>query len=616
MADPYRPFEGDDWIGRDLRLGRESYQVETRYNTAVGQSAFASKGRKAYVYKLKKGDEFFALKVFTKKYAGLNNLFSTMNLSRYASLSGLQACKRKVLLGGSDARLWRAFADALDISALHEPGLSYGVVMPWIQGRAWGEIIHSREALSERQSAILARAAAEVLRQVEARGLAHADIASLNVFVALTRSSASIELVDVEDMFHPSFFQPHEVPAGTPGYDHPASKREGYWNAYGDRFAGAVLLAEMLCWHDAELRAQSEELSYFHPDEMGRSAGRRYRSLLAVLQSYSGEVATLFQRAWQSSSLAECPTLLDWHHALGTGPSRGLADNSSLLTAFLRPRYTPPSTNIERLQTQFVSRVLCSECSRRVRPGVPIDHLPTCSKRADTPGTTPQTPGALADLLGPDWLSKPSPTLRSFLSRNSHLFLQKCDECGNYLDKDSAGHADSCSKNLAGNTLGLIPPNYRLTSSSSTGPKPSLFGALICAECSSWLANGGEHQPTCSKYLKPAPPVPPLITAKHGLLSKFSFCDECHLLLSDGQGHDPTCSKSVPQQRSPIPRLTRQHVGPSPLACDECGSTGTDLLGRTIILHKVGCSKRIPRPGGSSPSRFSDVTFTPLDDDE
>jgi hypothetical protein len=307
----YRKFEGDHWLHRDFRLLNQTYTVIShRVEGAGGEIAFASEGRKAVVYKLRHSrGTFHALKVFHKRFALIETLFSALQLKGYAHVAGLSVCARDVLLED-------------DAASVGEPGLQFAVLMPWMPGKAWAEIVAEKESLTEAQCLALARRMADVLAGLEANDLAHADISSSNVFVVVG-VTPGVELIDVEDMYRSGFVVPKQMPAGTPGYNYPPCAKTGNWNAYGDRFAGAVLLAEMLTWHHSGIRAESDELSYFHMDEMCDPHARRYEVMMEAVRSHSRPAAELLRRAWSSRRLQDCPSLGEWREALAAArPSR------------------------------------------------------------------------------------------------------------------------------------------------------------------------------------------------------------------------------------------------------------------------------------------------------
>jgi len=134
-----------------------------------------------------------------------------------------------------------------------------------------------------------------------------------------------VELVDVEGLYAPGFARPEALPSGSSGYAHRAAQ-EGLWGPTADRFAGAILLAEILGWGDETVREACYGETYFDPGEMpstnspllpGEGLGVRAAILVSALVRHYGQaVADLFERAWKSETLADCPTFGEWLVAL------------------------------------------------------------------------------------------------------------------------------------------------------------------------------------------------------------------------------------------------------------------------------------------------------------
>ena len=120
---------------------------------------------------------------------------------------------------------------------------------------------------------------------------------------------------DLEDMFSTNLQRPQYVPAGGDGYQHRQS-RQGLWGANADRFAGAVLLAELLTWYNPKIRELAFGEQFFDPAEMQQTGSKRYRRLVQVLADLSGNAAELFDRAWNSTLLEECPKLWEWRQVI------------------------------------------------------------------------------------------------------------------------------------------------------------------------------------------------------------------------------------------------------------------------------------------------------------
>ena len=129
-----------------------------------------------------------------------------------------------------------------------------------------------------------------------------------------------VALVDVEQLFGPRLERPELLPGGSPGYAHRVAPK-GLWQSTADRFAGAVLLAEMLGWCDKRIRQAAWGESYFDPAEMQQDSSTRYELLVTVLRDqWGGGVARLLEQAWDSATLEECPTFGEWVVSLPIAP--------------------------------------------------------------------------------------------------------------------------------------------------------------------------------------------------------------------------------------------------------------------------------------------------------
>jgi formylglycine-generating enzyme required for sulfatase activity len=268
---------------------------------------YGQEGRQAVVYQLVAQEgEAQALKVFKPRYR-LPALVSLADrIAPFSRLPGLQVCRRTVLAPQRHAGLLR-----------QQPDLTYAVLMPWVEGPTWMEVVVEKRALSPEEGLALARSLAAVLVGMEQNGLAHCDISASNVLLpALVQSVAPgerppIGLVDVEQLYGSGLRRPELLPGGSPGYAHKTAP-DGLWGSTADRFAGAVLLGEFLGWCDERAREAAWGESYFDPQEMQRDS-ERFRTLITVLRERWGEnVAGLFERAWRSDVLADCTTFGEW----------------------------------------------------------------------------------------------------------------------------------------------------------------------------------------------------------------------------------------------------------------------------------------------------------------
>lgn len=283
-----------------LIIGSLAYYF-TEHPGAPGM-VYGQEGRRAVVYQLVGEDgSYQALKVFKPRFRLPSMVTIAEKLAPYAALPGLQACRRVVLTGSQHPNLLAQY-----------PDLTYAVLMPWVEGRTWQEIVVSKVSTAPEEALKMVRSLAGVLMIMEERGLAHCDLAGPNLIISPENNAV---LVDLEEMYGPGFLQPEILPSGSSGYAHKTAV-SGLWKSQADRYAGAILLAEMLGWCDARIRQQSWGESYFKPEEVQTKCSR-YNTLHRVLQVLWGErIIELLDRAWQSDSLADCPTFAEWNVAL------------------------------------------------------------------------------------------------------------------------------------------------------------------------------------------------------------------------------------------------------------------------------------------------------------
>jgi len=283
-----------------LVIAGQSYQVMP--HPSVPTFAFGQEGRKAFVYQLSSADgSLYAIKKFKPAFRVPELVDVCDSLARFSTWRGLEVCARECLhVGRHD--------DALDAF----PDLEYAVLMPWISGSTWYDIVVGERPLTRLDALTFANATAEVLSALEESGLAHCDIAAPNVII--NPNTGRTHLIDIEDLYAPGFAPPSALPAGTAGYAHKVAS-DGLWSATADRFAGAVLLAEMAAWHVPDIRKAADEEHYFGPAEVQQD-NPRYQLMSDILASMDTQLAELFEQAWLSETLEDCPRLTDWRNVL------------------------------------------------------------------------------------------------------------------------------------------------------------------------------------------------------------------------------------------------------------------------------------------------------------
>ena len=266
---PFKP-------NQELAIDKDTFLVAP--HPSAPKLAFAQEGAKGTVYQIirKQDKRSFALKVFKERFRELQMIELSKKLANFAQLPGMEVCERQVIQSAGYGKN----------AATKYPELEYAVVMPWSSGRTWFDVISSRASIIPQVGIEIARHTAEILATLEKNALAHCDVSSGNLLIDV--DALGIKLIDVEDMYSPQLQEPSAIPHGTDGYNHKQARSEGQWRREGDRFSGAVIIVEMLCWHDKQIRESStDEGTFFAPDEMQDQASKRYRLLSNTLRQPS-----------------------------------------------------------------------------------------------------------------------------------------------------------------------------------------------------------------------------------------------------------------------------------------------------------------------------------------
>jgi hypothetical protein len=308
MSMSFQPNPGDEVVINDI-----AYTIGQ--HPAAPGLAYAQAGRQGIVYQLLPRNGSIsgakALKVFFPKFRIPAMVYQSEHMESYSELPGLQVCKRDVLTPERNGALIG-----------EHPDLLYAVLMPWVHGLTWFDVISDQKQLTVEESLKLARALAGTGSAMEQRGLAHCDLSAPNVMIPFfsevenLRGVSAVELVDVEQMYGSRMDRPDALLAGSPGYAAHRTVHSGLWSAYADRFAGAVIIAEMLSWSDAAIVEKAWGESYFDQHEM-QTVNERYYAMRDSLQKrWGSKVSDLFIRAWESHDLSSCPTFGEWFVAL------------------------------------------------------------------------------------------------------------------------------------------------------------------------------------------------------------------------------------------------------------------------------------------------------------
>ncbi|HYO49708.1 MAG TPA: hypothetical protein VEW94_07630 [Chloroflexia bacterium] len=309
---PFRPNVGDTLLIDDVL-----YSIAE--HPAARGMPYGQEGRAAVVYQLISQEGHRALKVFKPRYQVPSLVNLSERLAAFAGIPGLRVCKRSVLTARRHIQLVREHRD-----------LSYAVLMPWVEGPTWMEVLFEKTELLPEQSLRLAKSLVEIFASMEEHGLAHCDLSGPNLMLPALApgysDSSLIELVDVEQMYGEELKRPDFITSGSSGYGH-RNTPDGLWAPNADRFAGALLISEMLGWCDERVRQAAWGESYFAPGEMQQESDR-FKLLVSVLGArWGNSVARLLEQAWESDSLSDCAPFGHWLAAL---PDQASPDDVSL----------------------------------------------------------------------------------------------------------------------------------------------------------------------------------------------------------------------------------------------------------------------------------------------
>ncbi|AVP43671.1 tetratricopeptide repeat protein [Bacillus cereus] len=294
-------------VGEKIIFNKDVYRFE-KHPAVIGiEMPYGQEGRQGTVYQLQheNGVERIALKVFKERYRDEKHQLAF--LKPLSSLAGLKVCSRYIVTTEEHTSAIEKSED-----------LANSIVMPWIEGPTWADILQEQRVLSKEQCFFIAEAFLTTLKMMEENEVAHNDLSSSNVLIPFLSENPIegqhyIELVDVEQMYGPKSKRPSLLPAGSAGYA-PVYLENGIWQKEADRFAGAILLGEVLSWCSEEIRNNKwTDASYFKTEEM-QTECERYTLLQQELHNqWNGEIAQLFNQAWNSNTFAECPSFAQWY---------------------------------------------------------------------------------------------------------------------------------------------------------------------------------------------------------------------------------------------------------------------------------------------------------------
>jgi serine/threonine protein kinase len=255
---------------------------------------------------------YFALKVFKKQYRDSNLINATQNLKRLESFEGLRAATRRIVMPSDPAaRTYR--------------NLEYAMLMSWVHGKTWYDVLGQAQnegySLSKPVAIRLCSRFLQIIEGLETAGVAHTDISPGNVSVELVAND--VQLLDLEDVYMPGATAPSQQSTGSAGYRHRSGDEgETFWRREGDRYAAAVLAAELLILVNPNLARKATQEGFFR-DHSGTSEGRsRFDEAQPWLEEIAPEFAPVFEHSWFASSLEQCSRISELK-----APIKELADS-------------------------------------------------------------------------------------------------------------------------------------------------------------------------------------------------------------------------------------------------------------------------------------------------
>jgi tRNA A-37 threonylcarbamoyl transferase component Bud32 len=293
--------------GISINLGAENIEfIPLEPSGPASVFVYAESGREGIVYKVLKNRKFYALKVFYPQYRDKRLLETTEKLSRFKDLEGFGVAERIVINH-------EAFPKAVN----RYPDLNYAMLMPWIEGTVWGNLMLEVDHPLQRESYFqIIQTLTRVVGNLEAKGWAHCDLSNNNFIIA--QDFASIQLIDIENIYAPDMPRPiPDISYGTIGYRTRWIAENGLWGPESDRFAFAILCSEIFTWHNKEIReSKAENTSFFAEEEIGEVSDR-YQLMTKHLRDWNKDLARLFEMAWFAKNSNQCPPISEWIDVIG-----------------------------------------------------------------------------------------------------------------------------------------------------------------------------------------------------------------------------------------------------------------------------------------------------------
>jgi len=197
------------------------------------------------------------------------------------------------------------------------------VMMPKVPGATWASMADDlRDGTQQLPPARRLQMSLNLARSVsalEAGQCSHRDLSATNVFFD---QDDRAYLIDWDCLYHPKLSFQSNTTVGTMGYIASFLKvTEGHadgarsWCEYADRFALAVLIAEILLV-GPETASPNEDGSLFSQAQIDALDHEFVQDQIKQLRQLSKSCASLVEQTFNSTSFTQCPSPDDWISAL------------------------------------------------------------------------------------------------------------------------------------------------------------------------------------------------------------------------------------------------------------------------------------------------------------
>ena len=301
------------YVGMPLRIGAQHFEfIPHPLFPQDSEAVSVLEGAEALIYQVRDvvTQSLYALKVMKPAYRSGHLIRVSETISYSVHIPGFHIPHRICLTMTEYPDLIRAY-----------PDLEYAVLMSWFTGKTWSGFMQDQTAsasYTREQAYTLATMVANLLQELESLDLVHSDIAGGNIL--LSPDLQSIQLLDLEGLYMPGVTPPPHCSQGSPGYQHRNLGPRGQWCPEGDRFAGAILLTEILTWCNPRVRAYVADYaeSLFQATELQTDDLPSLPEVRKTLWSIHSDLLSLFDQAWSSYTLSECPKIEHWYRILSS----------------------------------------------------------------------------------------------------------------------------------------------------------------------------------------------------------------------------------------------------------------------------------------------------------